>query len=308
MANVKHSPEKLLTIVELIERGVMVKARHAKAVGVSDATLSSWQYRSNANDPAFVITYLGEEMQFAKAMAIAQRFAYRELRANAEQFAILGRKRRTTFQGQFVPKLDPVAFALSPEDREWLGYHPLAYALDENGAVLWNEEHIDAPIGLLDRFLQTFPDLQTTTNQNLNVKGVLTHGVQILPKADYSKEPPAIPPAPPIPLLEVIAPEEIVVTADDMEDLLGPEPQPDRAPEPGEPEYVQPTAPSRAADDPTDRTIRDMPTAREMPPKQQGILKPPLAHDATPPRAARTPLEQSLFDELEKARQRKMQL
>jgi hypothetical protein len=300
MANVKHSPEKLQTIVHLIERGVMTKKKHAQAVGVSEDTVSAWQFRSNANDAAFIITYLGEEMQFAKAMAIAQRFAYRELRANAEQFAILGRKRRTTFQGQFVPKFDPVAFALSREDREWLGYHPDAYALDENGAVLWNEEHIDAPVGLLERFLGTFPDLQTTTNQNLNVKGALTHGVQIVPKPDYSKEAPTIPPAPPVPMLEVIAPEEVV--EDSLEDILGPEPVAIEEQDFEAPEDVQPTAASRA-DDPTDRTIRDVPPKDFIAPPTPK----PVGYFEVPQRAPRTDLERDLFARLAAAKEKAQQ-
>jgi hypothetical protein len=129
-------------------------------------------------------------------------------------------------------------------------------------------------------------------------------------EGDYSKGPPPIPPPPTRPEL----PAPIDAEFSEIDDLLGPEPVPvapininigltvGDTPESFEPENlaVRPLPPP-----PVERVIRDAPGARETQPPQDGLLRQPIAYDATPTRPATTPLMQSLYDELEKARARK---
>ena len=196
----KISTEKLQACVDLVASGILKLVDQARALDVNPDTIRKWKVRSNRGDPAFEAEFFGEIMQFARAYQIGERLAMLELKSTALQFSIHGRERRTLCQGQFVPKLDPIAFALDEPTRILCGYHPLAYALDEKGAVIWNTEHVDPPTGLLDRFLQTFPELQTVSTTTLNVRGGLNVGVGIMPKVDYTREPPPLPPAPVMPM------------------------------------------------------------------------------------------------------------
>jgi hypothetical protein len=301
--NYKVSPAKLEALIELVAGGVLTVSAQARALGLNSATINAWKFKSNSNpnDPLFMVDAFGERMSLARAYAIATRFAYNELRAGAEQFSILGRERRTLNQGQYVPKLDPVAFALDEETRILCGYHPLAYALDENGAVIWNTEHVDAPVGLVDRFLGTFPDLQTTTTQNINLKGALTMGVTVAPKVDYSQAPPPLPAAPVVPLLEVEVIPDNEIVDDDLADLLGPDPvaivadEPDDEPLPLDdeprPVVAKPEIPIKTA----------VPDAWR---PAATTISGPVAIDAPPARAPASNLEVELYARLEEARAR----
>jgi hypothetical protein len=309
MSNVKLSTEKLLAVVQLTAMGKATKKDQALAVGVSDDTIREWEYRSNAGDPAFIIPWLGREMQYAEALAIAQRFAYREMRARAERYVIHGRPRRTLAGGQFVIKLDRKALAITdPDIRELLGYHREAYDLDADGAVQWVEEVETAPAGLVEIFLRTFPDLQTTTNTNLNVKGGLSLGVQVAPKVDYRRDAPPIPPPPPMPALEVL-PDPALADGDDLADLLGPDPGPgdvtDTEPNEYEEPELEPAATLPDAEgttgEPEPVMIRDLPSERE---KIAPATPKPRGFDEVPERQPRNDLERDLFAKLRAAREK----
>jgi hypothetical protein len=275
----------------------MTKTAHARAVAVSDESLRSWELRSNSGDPAFVFDFFdsGEPIQYAKALAVAQKFAYRELRAQAEQFSIHGRKRRTLNQGQFVIALDRKALALDRETRIICGYHPEAYLLDEDGAVTWVEETEMAPVGLLSKFLETFKDLQPHTHQSVDVKGGLQVGVGYMKPVDYTQPPPVIPPLPPVPQIEATDAEFSEVDPE-LEYLLGPEPVPAPVSITIAPvinivadeaaatmfddqdiveDFSQPMSGDNKLSPEPERVIRDTPTAAETPSKQEGVLAPP---------------------------------
>jgi hypothetical protein len=308
--------EQLYEALSLIARGITRPTQVAKGIGTSYRNYRNWMVRSNRGDPAFLIEVDGEEMQFAKAISLHTKLALFELRGMLLQESIYGYDEIQTKDGQVVWAIDPVAAALSEEDREWLGYRKDAL-LEIDGALQPVTLKKKAPFAQQIRLLEAaFADLRPsqTITQNVNLAGQV--GVGFAPKVDYSKGPPNVPPPPPMPALEapITDAEFNEVADDDLVDMLGPEPVPATpinitiAPEINVmvPEDVGLTTSEGNTMAPeTDRTIRTAPTARESSPPQTGILKPAVAFDATPPRAARTLLEQSLFDELAKARARK---
>lgn len=228
----KATHENLTRIVEMISEGHMRIIDHAQACACSPRAIRTWLARSNNGDPDFEHEFFGERMQFAKAVAVAKRFAYLEMRGRAEQYAIHGRKRRTLFQGDFVFARDPAAVPLDRETRILCGYHPDALLLDQNGHAVYVEEEVDPPIKLIEAFFSTFPDLQKTTNvnQRVSLNGQLQVGAQVIPRPDYAAGPPPIPaaPTPPaaLPMVEVL-PDPVAptpsraATDDELASLLG---------------------------------------------------------------------------------------
>jgi hypothetical protein len=292
------SQEKLYSALELISKGVTRPTKIAKAMGMTYRTYCMWMVRSNAGDEQFLVEYNSERMQWARAISLATKIALFELRGMVLQEAIYGYPEVQTFQGNVVWAPDPAASALSVEDRLLLGYREDGL-LEVDGKLVPLTITRKAPWAQQIRLLEAaFPDLRPTqtVNQNVNLNGQV--GVAFARPVDYSKGPPPIPPGPPMPELPAPVDAEFneVAEPDDLEDLLGP------VPVPAAPVNVNIGI---TVEPPVSREYSDTPTARETPPKQEGVLKPPVAYDEAPRRAARSPLEQSLFDELDKARARK---
>ncbi len=304
---------KMYDALDMIAKGITRPTRIAAAMGISYRSYCGWMTRSNAGDPKFLITFNDEEMQFAKAISLATKLALFELRNMLLTESVMGYPEQQVFQGNVVWAPCPVASATAPELREMLGYRADGLLTDERGALVPLVIQRKAPFAQSIRLLEAaFIDLRPsqTMNVNQNINGQI--GVAFAPRVDYSKGAPPVPAPPPIPQLE--AP---IVDAD-FEEILGPVPVPVAPvnisfdvtltePEPAD-DDLQPTEVSGKSPPmiTTDRQYSDAPSAREASPRQGGILKPPgLAFDAPPPRPARTPLEQSLFDELAKAREKK---
>src|SRR5258707_979551 len=106
--------EKLNEALELITRGITRPTRIAKALGISYRSYCSWMSLSNAGSPQFLVTYNGEQIQWAKAIFLATRLALLELRGLLLQESIFGYSEEQTKDGQVVWAIDPVAAALAP--------------------------------------------------------------------------------------------------------------------------------------------------------------------------------------------------
>jgi hypothetical protein len=294
--------EKMQEALALIAKGVTRPTKIAKALGMTYRAYCKWMVRSNAGDPQFLIEYNGEEIQFAKAITLATRLALLELRGMATMETIFGVEEVQVFQGQVVWAMDAEACKYDEDTREMLGFRRDGL-LERDGKLVPFTVTKPAPWAQRQRLLEAaFADLRPsqTINQNVNVNGQV--GVGFAKPVDYSRGPPPVPAPPPMPMIEAPITDADFNEVDDLDDLLGPEPQPVAPISVNiSVETVQP-APQ------TERVIRDTPTAGETPPKQEGILASPRAYDATPARPARSPLEQNLFDELEKARARKAAL
>jgi hypothetical protein len=289
--------EKLNEALELISKGVTRPTKIAAAMGMAYRTYCDWMVRSNSGDERFLVTFNGETMQWARAITLATKLALFELRGMILQEGIFGYDEVQTKDGQIVWAIDPVAAALSEEDREWMGYRKDAL-LEINGALQPVTIKRKSPFAQQIRLLEAaFPDLRPsqTITQNVNLAQV---GVGFAKPVDYSKGPPPVPPPPPMPALEApITDGEFSEVADpELEEMLGPEPQP-AAP-------ININIGVTLAEPEIDRSYSDAPTAAETPPKQEGIQSSPRAYDAAPSRPPRSPLEESLYQALEEARAR----
>ncbi|SDI54629.1 MULTISPECIES: hypothetical protein [Bradyrhizobium] len=289
-----RDPSKLYDALTLISEGVTRPTAIAKALGIVYRTYTLWMVRSNSGDPEFMVEYQGEQMQWAAAIKLATKLAALELRGMVLQESVFGVEEVQIFQGQVVWQLDPEACKWDEDTREMLGFRRDGL-LERDGKLVPVTIRKPAPWAQRQRILEAnFADMrpsQTITN-NVNLSGAV--GVGFVPKPNYSAGPPPVPPPPPMPLLENVTDAEVTDIDDD--DFLGPEPAPAAAP-------INIILDVKAP--PEERIIRDMPTAAETPAAQSGILTPPRAFDAPPPRPARSPLEQSLYDALETARQKR---
>jgi len=293
MPNVKYSEENLGAILLLIAKGITQPPKQASAIGISPDRLNKWLYRSNGNDPLFLITYHGEQMQFAKAYSLAKRFALLELRGLVEQKSIFGTVEPSLKDGQLVWALDPAAVPLDRETRIMLGYHPDALKLDAQGRAVPVMIHTDAPVGLQLRVLESaFKDFRPNVISEVTVSGSVGVGVAFAPKQNFAGPPPQIPPMPPMPELEILG--DVSDDPEDIESLF-------RAPTPPpvsivlapqvtiEEEFVPEPAP------PPQQVIREENPAEYTP-------EPSLAFSAAPRRAPRNDLERDLFEKLAAAR------
>ena len=203
MANILHTEENKRAVLELIERGITRPPLQAKAIGVAYPTLCSWKVRSNRDDPAFLIEYMGETMQFAKAVALATRLAMLELRGMVEHYSIFGREEIVYKDGQVVWALDPEAAAIDdPDIRELLGFRRDAL-LEIDGKLQPVTAHRDAPVGVQMRVLETaFKDWRPGVTQEINVSGQMSVGIGFQPKPNYNGPPPPLLAEPAIPQIE----------------------------------------------------------------------------------------------------------
>jgi hypothetical protein len=213
-----YTEEKLREILTLVAKGVVRPTYIAKAVNISYDTFCKWLLKSNRDDPAFLIEYTGEVMQFAKAFSLAKKLALLELRGLVEQKSIFGTSEPSLKDGNFCWQLDPAAVPLDRETRILCGYHPDALLLDAKGHAQPVMIHTDAPVGLQLRVLESaFKDFRPGVVQEVNVSGNVGIGIGFGAKQNYSGPPPAIPPMPPIPQLEVI---DTIADADEPADSV----------------------------------------------------------------------------------------
>ncbi|MGY3441112.1 hypothetical protein [Bradyrhizobium sp. USDA 4473] len=308
----KAKPETLLALVEMIASGVFSVSKQAEALHVHPGTIQRWLVRSNSrpDDPDFLVSPWGEPMSLAKACVIARKLGYQLMRARAEEYATFGRMRKTIFQGQNVPALDPAAYPLDRETRILCGFHPDALMLDGEGRVIWNEEWEPPSVAILERFFVTQKDLTPTSKQQIQINGQVAVGVGVMGRGRYDGPAPEIPPEPvehALPEVEVIpalappmhAPS---ITAEDLDALLGPEPEPAAiaaamtetiAPEP-EPQ----TAPTAAPEQPAAISpAPPAPPAMASEPDPDGVLN-------GPSKPVTSELQRSLLAKLEEARAR----
>jgi hypothetical protein len=260
-----------------------------------------------------MMDYLGSRVQFAQAINAARRIALHEMRGRMEMKSVLGYDEPIFYNGMPTWQPDPVTVGWTPEEREALGFRADGL-LEVDGKVVQNTIHHEPPVALQLRVAEmAFPkEYRPGVNSSVDVNHRGTVGIQHSKPTNYSAGPPTVPPPPvpppalrpgKLPQLGVMnAPDELqipetepdddtVATDDDLEDLLGPEPAPalapgkDVVPEPHDipytPEEQPPVAPS-VETPPLDRVIRDMPTAAETPPRQEGILAPGLSTKSIP--------------------------
>jgi hypothetical protein len=281
------SPEKLFAALDMIAQGIVQPTKIAKGIMVPYPTYRSWMVQSNRGDPKFLITVDGEEMQWAAAIQLHTKISMFELRGMVTQYSIFGEDVISYKDGQVVWALDPVACAMSEDEREDFGFRRDGL-LEIDGRLQPVMRHERAPIQLQLRLLEaTFRDMRPASVQEVTMNGNLSVGVGY---ASGPKGPPMIPPEPPIPQLEIMPDPALV--EDDFLDILGPELEPDideveveptQGPydrtviDEAAPAPVQPAAPATRPLPPLviEPVIRGEPTEAQTPPPQEGILAQP---------------------------------
>jgi hypothetical protein len=279
----KRNTETLTAICETIADGILSYAAAARANNVSVSSFWSWIKTSQKGDESFIITYLEEEIQFAKAVSVARRLALHEMRGRMEQKSIFGYDEPIFYMGQPTWKPDPRCVGLDEETRELLGLPKDGLLRDEQGNCVQNAVHHEPPVALQLRVAEmAFPrEYRPGLTSEVNITGGAVVGVQFAKALDYSK-PPEIPPPPPLPQLEVLDDEPASFT-----DLDEDAPEADEPPQAVAPEIkVMVQMPSAPVE--PERVIKEVPPLEWTPP----TLPAPLA----PPRSGRplSPLEMDL--------------
>jgi hypothetical protein len=266
----KKTPETLIALCDTIANGTLSYAAACRAVGIS--TRSFWNYikASQGGDETYVIEYLGEQIQFAKAVNAARRMALHEIRARFEQRCLMGHDEIQTYMGEITWQKDRRCVGIDdPDIREMLGYPRDGLLRNEAGEVVPNVVHHQPPVAAVLRVIEAaFPvEYRPGTNSTVAISGGAVVGVQMM---QPSSKPPVIPPAPPLPQLEVLDDSDAMQIPETDDDA--PEEMADEEPA----EDVQPVPQSRVQSD--ERMIAELPPANYQPP-------PPAA-----PLAARRPL------------------
>jgi hypothetical protein len=286
--------EKLGEALELISKGITRPTKIAKAMGISYRSYCGWMVKSNAGDEKFLVTFNGEQQQWARAITLATKLALFELRGMILEESVFGYDEIQTKDGQVVWAIDPAAAALPEEDREWLGYRKDAL-LEVDGKLQPVVIKRKAPFAQQIRLLEAaFPDLRPSQTINQNINGAVQVGVGFAQKVDYSKGPPAVPPPPPRPELPAPVDAEFSEVDAELEDGLVP------VPVPVPPVTININLQAEAEAEP-ERVIVSAPTEREKiaPPtaKPIGVAEVPL-------RQPRNDLERDLFARLAAAREK----
>jgi hypothetical protein len=214
---VLKSEAKLLEICDMFASGLSYRSS-AMACGVAPRTLFQWLKQSNAGDEDFIIIYCDEQMQFSQAMALARKMLHMEVRANLERRSMLGHDEPIFFGGMPTFKPDFRTVGWTEDEREAYGFPRDGLLRDEQGRVIQNTIHREPPIEAVLRVLEMSFGEEYTPTTNTNVINKDT-GVS---RADPISDKMAVPPKPVRPQLEVLSD----VPADEIDDLLGPEPEP----------------------------------------------------------------------------------
>jgi hypothetical protein len=240
-------PETMIAICDTIASGIMSYSKACAMNGLPSSTFWDLIKRSQSNDERLVIEYLGEQIQFAKAVNAARRMALHEMRGRMEQKSIFGYDEPVFYMGEPTWKRDPRTVGWTEDEREAFGFSRDGLLRDENGACIQNVIHHEPPIALQLRVAEmAFPtEYRPGTNNTVAVSGGAVVGVQMMKP---SNGPPKIPPAPPLPQLEVIREtDELAVPemADDEEitDVTDTPPDDDPAQDDFTPLPPQPPAP-----------------------------------------------------------------
>ncbi len=216
--------ETLLAVINAYANGASYN-QSAAVAGISKRTLWNYVAASRAGtDPELMVDLLGDGnvMTFEKALVHARRMVHLELRSRVERRALLGHQEPIYFQGQPTWKEDERCVGVDdPDIRELMGCARDGLLRDEQGRRVQHTIHVQAPVALALRVLEVaFPEYQPTTNVNTTNTNPPTNGAT---RGTMPTQPPVVPPRPPLPQLEVL-PDAVAEI--DLDELLGPEPEP----------------------------------------------------------------------------------
>jgi hypothetical protein len=214
--------EILNALVDDFAAGLSYEAA-ARARKISVRTFWRYMKISKADDPDTLIDFLGERIQFCRAVVMARKMVHLEGRSRFESRSVLGHDEPIFFQGQPSWVEEERAVGLDEDTRELLGYSRDGLKRDAAGNRIQHTLHHEPPVAAVLRLLEmSFPEeYRVTTNQQITNLNPPTQGAT---RGERPTAPPIIPPQPERPLLEVLPEPE-----DDPElnEMLGAEPEPD---------------------------------------------------------------------------------
>src|SRR5450755_847452 len=144
----KKTREMLTAICDTMAGGVLSPYNAAKRCGVSSKGMWLWIRASQRDDPDFIIEYLGEEIQFARALVVARRIALHEARGRMEERAIMGHDEPIFYQGNPTWKIDPRTVGIKDDLLELLGLPTDRLLRDRYGNAIQNTVHHLPPVAL----------------------------------------------------------------------------------------------------------------------------------------------------------------
>lgn len=220
----KRTPETLIAICDTIASGILSYAAACRVNNVSSRAFWGWIKASQGGDEDYLIEYLGEQIQFSKAINAARRIALHEIRASFEQRCLMGHDEIQTYMGEITWQKDRRCVGIDdPDIREMLGYQRDGFLRNEAGEVVPNVVHRQAPVAAVLRVIEAaFPvEYRPGTNNTVAISGSAVVGVQMMRP---SNKPPVIPPAPPLPQLEVLDDADELQIPETDDDVLDDEP------------------------------------------------------------------------------------
>jgi hypothetical protein len=216
----------LLALVDAYSSGLSYAAS-AKACGISKSTMWSYVKQSREGSESTIINWMGSPIQFERALVQGRKLIYLELRSRFEADLLRGYiEVPIYFQGMPTWQPDPQTVGWSSADRIAFGFEADGLLRDSEGRTIQNVERRPMPVAAtLAGLSMAFDEFVAKTKTESTITN-LTKGPS-RPSEMRDDGPPLVPSRPPIPppMLEVL-PD---LVDDDIEDLLGPKPEPNIA-------------------------------------------------------------------------------
>jgi hypothetical protein len=167
----KRTPKTLIAICDTMASGILSYEKAAAVNDVSGRSIWQWIKMSQGDDPELIIEYLGEEVQFARALIGARRIALHEARGRMEQKSILGYEEPIFYNGMPTWQPDPACVGWTEDERADLGFPRDGLLRDKNGCTIQNSLHHEPPVALQLRVVEAaFPkEYRPGVNQSVDV-------------------------------------------------------------------------------------------------------------------------------------------
>jgi hypothetical protein len=231
----KKSVTLLTQICDLIASGVLSQAEAARRCDVSIASYWSWIAQSQKGNPDFVITFCEEQMPFHDAVRLARKIAHQDILGRFETRVHGGTLEPVFFQGRPQWKEREDLAGIDDDTVAMLGF-PDRWERDANGnRVQLMIRHEPAIAGVVKFLESNFRQYQQRSELKIDQKVNL--GVSVVSRKPKPLSVIDVTPLPPPPQIERPVDGDWVEAAEDLADLLGPEPVADVAGDPnGSPE------------------------------------------------------------------------
>ena len=209
------SEETMLAVIDGLSAGLSYSGA-ALGAGVRPRTLWYWIKQSQSGDEQYMLEFLGSRVPFHTAINTARKILHHEARSRFEKRATLGHEEAITFQGRQMYRENLLTVGWTEDEREALGFERDGLLRNEKGEVIPLTSHVEPPVAATLALLSMAFAQEYTPKQRIETGPIATGVIQPKPMTG----PPAIPPAPIMPELEILAEPER-----SLEEILGEEPE-----------------------------------------------------------------------------------